>query len=149
MMITLNLKGVLKPVQAGLRDLEITKAEVVPSGMPSELKLYMKDVEDGATLINSYKFNNSTSVWLMGLMLNIALGLEDGDNFDTKDVNKLEGIVLRCEVAHTQVDDKTYANIKKIVEKVDTDAKMTKLAEDVATTLYSRSDLETEDEDLD
>ena len=79
----------------------------------------MKDVEDGATLLNSYKFDNDTSVWAMGVMLNIALGIEDGEEFDTKDVGKLIGIKLLCEIAHSEYNDKIYANVKKVISRVD------------------------------
>ena len=141
-----NLKGGYKTVQEGERVLEITKAEVTPSGAPSKLTLNMRDVEDGATLLNTYNFTNETSMWAMGVMLSVALGLEDGDEFDTKDAQKLVGVKLICEVVHKDWNDKKMANIKKVIEKVDTDAEMTELAESVANTLYSRSDLDTEDE---
>lgn len=121
MMIKLNLKGNYKTVQEGERVLEITDAKVSPSGAPNKLTLQMKDVEDGATLQNSYNFNNNTSVWAMGMMLSVALGLEDGDDFNTNDVNKLVGIKLLCEVAHSEYNDKTYANVKKVISRVDED----------------------------
>lgn len=119
MEIKLNLKSGYKTVQEGERVLEITKAECTPSGMPQKLVLNMKDVEDGATLINTYKFDNSTSMWAMGMMLNVALDMKDGDTFDTKDAKKLEGIKLICEIAHSEYNGKTYANVKKIISKVD------------------------------
>lgn len=119
MEIKLNLKGGFKTVQEGERVLEITKAECTPSGAPQKLVLNMKDVEDGASLINTYKFDNSTSVWAMGMMLNIALGLEDGATFNTKDAKELEGIKLLCEITHSEYNDKTYANVKRVISKVD------------------------------
>ena len=79
----------------------------------------MKDIEDGASLINTYKFDNSTSVWAMGMMLNIALGLEDGATFNTKDAKELEGIKLLCEITHSEYNGKTYANVKRVISKVD------------------------------
>lgn len=118
MEIKLNLKGGFKTVQEGERVLEITKAECTPSGAPQKLVLNMKDVEDGASLINTYKFDNSTSVWAMGMMLNIALGLEDGATFNTKDAKELEGIKLLCEITHSEYNGKTYANVKRVISKV-------------------------------
>lgn len=118
-MIKLNLNGGFKTVQEGERVLEITDAKVTPSGKPNKLTLNMKDVEDGATLINNYNFTNSTSLWIMGLMLNIALGLEDGDEFDTNDASKLIGIKLKCEVKHSEYNGKTFANIGRVIEKVE------------------------------
>lgn len=119
MEIKLNLKGGFKTVQEGERVLEITKAECTPSGAPQKLVLNMKDVEDGASLINTYKFDNSTSVWAMGMMLNIALGLEDGATFNTKDAKELEGIKLLCVITHSEYNGKTYANVKRVISKVD------------------------------
>lgn len=119
MEIKLNLKGGFKTVQEGERVLEITKAECTPSGAPQKLVLNMKDIEDGASLINTYKFDNSTSVWAMGMMLNIALGLEDGATFNTKDAKELEGIKLLCEITHSEYNGKTYANVKRVISKVD------------------------------
>lgn len=119
MMIKLNLNNNYKTVQEGERVLEITGAKVTPSGKPNKLQLNMKDVEDGATLLNSYNFDNDTSVWAMGIMLSTALGLQDGDDFDTKDVEKLVGIKLLCEVTHSEYNDKTYANVRRVISKVD------------------------------
>lgn len=131
MEIKLNLKSNYKTVQEGERVLEITEAKVTPSGKPNKLQLNMKDVEDGATLINSYKFDNDTSVWAMGMMLSTALGLQDGDSFDTKDVIKLVGIKLLCEVSHSEYNEKTYANVRKVISKVDDNT-----GEIVATTTH-------------
>lgn len=119
MKVKVNLTNNYKTVSEGERILEITDAKVTPSGKPDKLQLNMKDVEDGATLLNSYKFDNETSVWAMGVMLNIALGLKDGEEFDTKDVGKLIGVKLLCEIAHSEYNDKTYANVKKIISRVD------------------------------
>ena len=121
MMIKVNLKGNYKTVQEGERVLEITDAKVTPSGKPEKLVLNMKDIEDGASLMNTYSFNNETSLWAMGVMLSTALGLQDGDDFDTKDVEKLKGIKLRCEITHSEYNGKTYANVRRIVERVDVD----------------------------
>ena len=118
-MIKVNLKGGYKLVEEGERVLEITGAKETPSGKPDKISLNMKDVEDGATLVNSYNFNNDTSMWAMGVMLNIALGIEDGEEFDTRDLDKLVGVRLLCEVAHSEYNEKTYANVRRIISKVD------------------------------
>lgn len=118
-MIKINLNGGFKTVQEGERVLEITNAKVTPSGKPEKLVLTMKDVEDGATLQNAYNFNNDTSVWAMGIMLNMALGIEDGEEFDTNDIDQLVGIKLLCEVVHSEYNGRTYANVRRVIEKVD------------------------------
>ena len=125
MEIKLNLKGNYKLVQEGERVLEITSAKVSPSGAPNKLTLTMKDVEDGASLQNSYTFNNDISVWAMGMLLSTALGLEDGESFDTKDCNKLVGIKLLCEIAHSEYNGNTYANVKKVISKVEEETEVT------------------------
>lgn len=125
-MIKVNLKGEFKLVPEGERVLEITGTKAIPSGKPNKIQLNMKDVEDGSTLVNSYNFDNDTSVWAMGVMLNIALGLEDGDEFDTRDLDKLIGVRLLCEVAHSEYNDKTYANVKRVISKVDAPVEVAK-----------------------
>lgn len=119
MEIKLNLKRNFKLVNEGERVLEITSAKATPSGAPNKLTLQMKDVEDGATLQSIYNFNNDTSVWAMGMMLNKALDIEDGGSFDTRDVDKLVGIKLLCEVAHSTSNDRQFANVKKVIERVE------------------------------
>lgn len=136
MKIKLNLKGGFKTVQEGERVLEITSAKATPSGAPNKLTLQMKDVEDGASLQNSYNFDNSTSVWAMGMLLSTALGLEDGDEFDVADCSKLVGIKLLCEIAHSEYNNNTYANVKKVISRVDSEP-----VETTESTTMSRSEL--------
>jgi hypothetical protein len=119
MRIKVNLQGNFAIVKEGERVLEITDAKATPSGKPEKLVLHMKDVEDGATLINNYNFNNNISLWAMGMMLNTALGMEDGAEFDTKNAKDLIGIKLLCEVEHSEYNEKTYANVKKVLSRVD------------------------------
>lgn len=121
MQIKLNLKGGFKTVKEGERVLKITEAKVSPSGAPNKLTLTMVDEEDGARLQNTYNFNNDTSVWAMGMMLSVALGLDDGEEFNTDNVNELVDIKLLCEVRHSEYNGNTYANVKKVIAKVDDD----------------------------
>ena len=144
-MIKINLKGGFKIVKEGERTLEITDAKFIPSGAPERLVLNMKDVEDGATLQNTFNMKNDTSLWAMGMMLNVALGLEDGDDFNTNNVNKLVGIKLVCEVTHSEYNGRTYANVKKVISKVnDTTGEVDYKAIDE---LYGRSALAEDDLD--
>ena len=83
MMIKMNLKGNFKTVPEGERVLTITKAEVTPSGKPDKLKVTFQDSEGG--FINSqYRFDISGVLYQMSMLVSIALGLEDSDEFDTK-----------------------------------------------------------------
>lgn len=122
MKIKMNMKGNFKLVPEGERELEITKAECTPSGKPDKLKITFQDAEGGS--INSqYNFDNDKSLFAMSKLAEIALGLEDGDEFDTKeDTPKLVGKKLLCEVTHSQgtkPNDKgelpTFANVKKVI----------------------------------
>lgn len=118
-MIKINLKGGFKIVKEGERTLEIVDAKFTPSGAPDRLVLSMKDIEDGATLQNTFNMKNETSLWAMGMLLSIALGLNDGDDFNSNDVDKLKGIKLVCEVTHSEYNGRTYANVKKVISKVE------------------------------
>lgn len=131
MKIKMNLKGSFTLVPEGERVLTITKAECTPSGKPNKLKVSFQDAEGG--FINTqYSFDNDTSVWVMGKMLEVALGVEDGDEFDTtKDTPKLIGKKLLCEVVHTKgtkPNDKgelpTFANIKRTISLVTDDGEV-------------------------
>jgi len=141
MRIKVNLQGNFAIVKEGERVLEITDAKAVPSGKPEKLVLNMKDVEDGATLINNYNFNNNISLWAMGMMLNTALGMEDGAEFDTKNAKDLIGIKLLCEVEHSEYNEKTYANVKKVLSRVDDETGVVSEPVTETETTGTRSDI--------
>lgn len=132
MKITMNLKSNFKLVEEGERVLTITKAECTPSGKPNKMKVTFQDV-DGGYINSQYNFDNDKSLFAMGKMLEVALGFEDGDEFDTKtDTEKLINKQLLCEVVHTQGtkpnDDgelPTFANIKKVLSLVTEDGEVT------------------------
>ena len=125
MKIKMNLQNNFKLAEEGEQVLEITKAECTPSGKPNCLKVTFKAANGG--FINSkYDFNNDKALFGMGILLSKALGLEDGDEFDTKDTPKLVGKKLVCEVVHTKGskpnDDgelPTFANVKKVISLAD------------------------------
>ncbi len=124
MKITMNLKSNYKLVPAGERILEITKAECKPSGKPNNMAVTFKDTE-GGLIYNKYDFERAS--YQLGILCSTALGLKDGDEFDTKiDTPKLVGKKLLCEVVHnlgTKENENgevpTFANIKKIISLVD------------------------------
>lgn len=132
MKIKMNLKGNFTLVPEGERVLTITKAECTPSGKPNKMKVTFQDT-DGGFINTQYNFDNDTSVWVMGKMLEIALGMEDGDEFDTKtDPERLIGKKLLCEVVHTKGtklneetgEYPTFANIKKTISLVTDDGEV-------------------------
>lgn len=127
MKIKMNMKG-FKLVEEGERVLKITKAECTPSGKPDKLKVTFQDIKEGGTINSQYNFNNSGAVFAMSKLAEVALGLEDGDEFDTKtDTARLVGKELLCEVVHTQGTKPnndgelpTFANVKKVISLADT-----------------------------
>ena len=127
MKIKMNMKG-FKLVEEGERVLKITKAECTPSGKPDKLKVTFQDVKDGGMINSQYSFNNSGAVFAMSKLAEVALGLEDGDEFDTKtDTARLVVKELLCEVVHTQATKPnndgelpTFANVKKVISLADT-----------------------------
>ena len=96
----MNLKGNFKIVPEGERILTITKAEATPSGKPDKLKVTFQDIE-GGTIESRYMFDNDVSIYAMSMLISKALGLGDGEEFDTKrDTEKLIGVKVKCEVVH-------------------------------------------------
>lgn len=150
--IKLNLKSNFKLVKEGNRVLKISEAKATPSGKPNKIVLNMEDIEDGAKLINSFSLDNDKSLFALGMLLNVALGLEDGDDFDTKNINELVGIKLLCEISHSEYNEKTYANVKKIISRVDDDEETGEVVSypDVDSVISGRNAIATDDdEDLD
>ena len=126
MKVKLNLNNNFKLAEEGEQVLEITKAEATPSGKPSSLKVTFKAANGG--FINSkYDFNNDKALFGMGILVSKALGLDDGDEFDTKeDTAKLVGKKLLCEVVHTQGSRPNedgelpvFANVKRVISLVE------------------------------
>lgn len=147
MKIKMNLKNNFKLVEEGERVLTITKAECTPSGKPDKMKVTFQDSEGG--LVNSqYNFDNSGALFAMGKLLEVALGFEDGEEFDTKtDTPKLVGKKLLCEVVHTQGTKPnkdgelpTFASIKKTISLVSDDG-------EVVSNQSPRNAIATDDED--
>ena len=126
MKIKMNLQNNFKLAEEGEQVLEITKAECTPSGKPSKLKVTFK-AANGGFINSNYDFGNDKAMFGMGILVSKALGLEDGDEFDTKDdTPKLVGKKLLCEVVHTQGSKPnedgefpTFANVKKVISLVD------------------------------
>lgn len=125
MKIKMNLQNNFKLAEEGEQVVEITKAECTPSGKPNCCKVTFKAANGG--FVNSkYDFNNDKAMFGFGILVSKALGLDDGDEFDTKeDTPKLVGKKLLCEVVHTQGSKPnedgelpTFANVKKVISLV-------------------------------
>ena len=126
-LIKMNLQNSFVLVPEGERVLEITKAECKPSGKPSAMHVTFKDEISGGLINNKYDFNVPGAMTAVAIMINYALGLEDGDEFDTfKDTPKLVGKKLVCEVVHAEGnkpgrDGKipVFANVGKVISVYD------------------------------
>ena len=126
-LIKMNLQNSFVLVPEGERILEITKAECKPSGKPTAMHVTFKDEVSGGFVNNRYDFSVPGAVTAMSIMINYALGLEDGEEFDTiNDTPKLIGKKLICEVTHAQgnkpgKDGKVpvFANIGKVIGAYD------------------------------
>jgi hypothetical protein len=124
-LIKMNLQNSFVLVPEGERVLEITKAACKPSGKPTAMHVTFKDEVSGGFLNNRYDFSVPGAMTAMSIMINYALGLEDGDQFDTiKDTPRLVGKKLVCEVTHAEgnkpgKDGKipVFANIGKVIGK--------------------------------
>lgn len=125
MKIKLNINNNFKLVEEGEQILEITKAEVKPSGKPNYMQITFRG-SNGGFINSKYDFNNDKALFGMGILISKALGLESDDEFDTKDTPKLVGKKLLCEVVHTQgsrINEETgeptiFANVKKVISLV-------------------------------
>lgn len=128
MLIKMNLKGNFPKIPEGERILEITNAECRPSGKPTAMIVTFAH-GDGGKIQNRYNFDNDQSLFAMSVLCSVALGLEDGDEFDTvKDTPKLVGKKVLCEVVHnkgTKPNENgefpTFVNIKKVISLVNDD----------------------------
>lgn len=126
MRIKLNLKSNFTLVPEGERVLTITNAECTPSGKPNKLKVTFQD-KDGGFVNSVYDFANSKGLFAMGKLLEVALKMEDGDDFDTTtDTRKLIGKKLLCKVEHSEgskLNDNgeptIFANVKRVMELVE------------------------------
>ena len=122
-LIKMNLQNSFVLVPEGERVLEITKAECKPSGKPTAMHVTFKDEVSGGFVNNRYDFSVPGAMTAMSIMINYALGLADGDQFDTvKDTPRLVGKKLVCEVTHAEgnkpgKDGKipVFANIGKVI----------------------------------
>lgn len=127
MKIKVMTKGNFTLVPEGERVLKITKAECTPSGKPSRLKLTFQDT-DGGIINSQYSFDNDKALFAMGKLLEVVLGFDDGDEFDTKtDCERLINKIIIGEVVHTEGTKPNengelpiFANLKKVISLVDT-----------------------------
>lgn len=124
MLIPLNT-GNYKVVEEGKQTVKITKAELIvgdKTKKPKSIKVTLS-AESGGNIFTNYTLDEKDKfIWLTGVFITTALGLKDGDNFDTDDVDKLVGHKLLIEVVHTpdkNDPDKFYANVKRIISNAD------------------------------
>lgn len=125
MKIVFNLRS-FEPIDEGERILKITKAECKPSGKPQKAEITFTEVSTGKTLQNRYDFNNQYGLMAFGFLCRTALSIPDMGEFETNDIDKLVGKVVKCEIVHTQGTQPredgsfpVFANIKKVISLVE------------------------------
>ena len=108
MVITLNSNGGYKLIPEGKQVLTIKDAKVTPSGAPQQIQIKFEDT-DGASMLKTYKFEHSGAMYYFGTLLT-ALGIGDGETFDTNDAFELINRQVIVDVKHTEYNGKTYAD---------------------------------------
>ncbi len=108
MIINLNTEKTYKLIPEGDVVVTIKDAKVVPSGAPQRIQLKFVDA-DGASMLKDYKFENSGAMYYFGQLLK-AIGIGDGETFDTNDASKLINRSVIATIKHTEYNGKTYAD---------------------------------------
>lgn len=131
MKLIMKMTNNYKTVPEGRRRFKITKSECSPSGKPNKWSLVYEDCEGEGNILNRFDFKNDKSRYAMAKFLEVILGFEDGDEFDTvEDAERCLGIEFYADVKHTegsQVDDdgnpRIFANIDNKTIELATDKK--------------------------
>ena len=108
MVIKLNTNNNYKLIPEGEQVLTIKDAKVTPSGAPQQIQIKFEDSE-GASMLKTYKFEHSGAMYYFGTLLS-AVGIGDGETFDTNDTTQLINKKVIVNVIHTEYNGKTYAD---------------------------------------
>lgn len=108
MLLNLNTERTFKTIPEGDVLVTIKEAKVVPSGAPQQVQLKFVD-KDGASMLKNYKFENSGAMYYFSRLL-VALGIGDGETFDTNDIGKLINRDVIATIKHTEYNGRTYAD---------------------------------------
>lgn len=90
--------------------LKIENISAKPKANPSVIEVSFSH-ESGATLKNKYDITKEGALLAFSFLARCVLGNDVKDFSVSKDMPKLKGKTIDCEVTHT--DDGKYANIKK------------------------------------
>lgn len=150
MKIKFNLEQ-FTPITEGEHVMEITKAEAVPSGKPTTIKITFKSDEKGKTLVSNYNLAYSGGLMGFGILCRIALDMPDASEIETTtDLPKLVGKKVLCSIIHregTQPREDgslpVFANIERVLELVKDNGEV------VVPTTSARASIPTVGDDLD
>lgn len=92
--------------------LTIEKISAKPKANPSVIEVVFSH-ESGATLNNKYDITKDGALVAFSFLARCILGNDVTDFSVSKDMPKLKGKTIDCEVVHTESNGNTYANIKK------------------------------------
>lgn len=126
MKIKLNLEQ-FTPISEGEHVMEIMKAEAVPSGKPTSIKITFKSDEKDKQLISNYNLAYSGGLMGFGILCRIALNAPDAMEIDTvTDLPRLVGKKVLCSIIHkegTQPREDgslpVFANIEKVLSRIE------------------------------
>lgn len=150
MLIKFNLEQ-FTPISEGEHVMEIVKAEAVPSGKPTSIKITFKSDDHGKQLVNNYNLLYSGGLMGFGILCRIALNMPDASEIETTtDLPKLVGKKLLCSIIHkegTQPREDgslpVFANIEKVLKLADENTTST------VVTTSARASIPTIGDDLD
>lgn len=120
MKLIMKMNNNFKTVPEGRRRFKITKSECTPSGKPNKWSLVYEDCEGEGNILNRFDFKNDKSLYAMAKFLEVILGFEDGDEFDTKnDAERCLGIEFYADVIHTEGNTPNEDGTPKIFANID------------------------------
>ena len=92
--------------------LKIENISAKPKANPSVIEVSFSH-ESGATLKNKYDISKEGALLAFSFLARCVLGNDVTDFSVSKDMPKLKGKMIDCEVVHAESNGNTYANIKK------------------------------------
>lgn len=99
--------------------LKVEKIEAKPKAKPSVIEAVFLHEETGAKINNKYDLNKEGGLLAFSFLARCVLG-RDIENFSiSKDLPKLKGVKIECEVIHQEYNGNTYANIKRTIALVE------------------------------
>lgn len=115
---TFKLAEGFKLVPAGEDvNLTIEKITAKPKANPTVIEVVFSH-ESGAKLNNKYDITKEGALMAFSFLARCVLGNDITEFSVSKDLPKMKGVTIECEVEHTEYNGNIYANIKKTIRQV-------------------------------